>query len=1528
MPGRWSRIGTKDLAGGLNTSQSPLLIADNESPDLLNVEFDRASVKAARGSKKFNNQTAPRPGLLVGLDGQGATLAALPNKSVPVRGAVILPYLESQDIGADWAGIVHSGLTAPNDVTWHTQRGKSFDLQVSFKLPETTRFFDGETRGVSTTAAAGGQYDMKFGADQALDQFMALVQKGGDRLTPMSFALGIVNTGRLFDMDVGSGLNIFGLPTSAYAERGSNYALCVIWLDAPAFGIKRPVQARYRVDDGNIFSDEAAHVASTSGRYSTLAYRAFVVPYFIEPGRDYHVALRLSLDTGTPGASSEPGTGGAAVNWNNDGWIEVKAACDYEPVQTWRYDAAAPSSSNLFRYKGPVDSLDYLTRYGLRWHGRDAMFTGLGHRFAPWASAGFIPFGIDSAPVENGGFAITDLSAHGPVSSLYAERTKPEEEISATNIATALAYDLKIAHNPAQDATGTKFELNQRGFVRHVGAVGCTWGAETTAWPAIAAQGKLPWSPYNVEWSGLGGSTASPNSGFNAEALKSYRVVFATSSAGGFTAVGAAGMMLSIDQYALADAYAATTYAGASFTVEGGGAFLGGTHATMAAGFPVLVRAFRWDQQPFVISDLRIYSKPRVWSAIADYSLTHELDPSDTNDPGIEDLVGHWRFSDGGGRVVKESIASNHGFFLPLSAAPVPRSELGSQALFLSGEGEALKLDFADNPDLATQVREALRDGKSGFAVQVDIRETEAFYGLHQQIADSTALFGGGLGRRTHRFPPCLASWSYEHPERASADGVPIIPLLQHDTIDGWLSRPWPLLELSHAAEVEIGTGERCALNPMSFSLQVPSAGDQNGMSTAVPGATTTGLHPWYSNAGVITSRWDQHAKWVGHTISLQFGFHPTGVEDEYKCYIAGFPKEHLNPVAGEAPGAEFAYWTTMILSKRDVERSIITIGGSNNPKLNENYDATLGSWKTRGRSIWETRARLVVERVAVFACSAPGALPSVTGAITPTNSGKLVGTAALPRRPLEANDLLVPVGRANALNASRTLTGQQSVIFDTSAPADSPTSPVKRLLCIDGETLEQTAANKAPKLLPVTYFCPSATGSALTLSRPFRGADRLGVQVKALRAIAYTDLGDDLTDRELCVSGKGYEPATVRSSDALPTGPWLANKAQTGIAWRLSVFSSLSRISSTDVLPRWTRACTRSRANAIRGLHGWNEHLFAGAQGSLFELDDRWRPGPALAFLASDGPYGLVLPLANDRVELLDPDTLDLRGELLLGDGFGQHSVFDCKVTLDSVAGMRTIAHYGSRTSQIMQWWMLLIDGHPAFAVQSTEFGSTTRSTFFAIAERPIEAGVQRHIRFGLTVSNDLSTLQRPQCFVDGKEVSVTLSAKGVGAVMGPDPWLTLSMVMQPSASWSLLLGVARDRFAVPDNVRPPTPALANYATLSMHGGFVIGHVHALGGELSEFTVAALSEPSSNFTFQEFIYDAGPYVRLIDSTSEAVGHTVIDQATGALAVIYSHPFISLGHEFGDEDSPFAFADAENEVFVTNGTRLHVIEDE
>ena len=100
---QYRTIRLRDFGGGVRDEVEATRLEEGESPNAMNVEFDRGSIATTRGSRKFNNQTAPFAGIRTRVDRSLSPLYIESEKAVPLRGYVYLPYSPRSDIGGDFA---------------------------------------------------------------------------------------------------------------------------------------------------------------------------------------------------------------------------------------------------------------------------------------------------------------------------------------------------------------------------------------------------------------------------------------------------------------------------------------------------------------------------------------------------------------------------------------------------------------------------------------------------------------------------------------------------------------------------------------------------------------------------------------------------------------------------------------------------------------------------------------------------------------------------------------------------------------------------------------------------------------------------------------------------------------------------------------------------------------------------------------------------------------------------------------------------------------------------------------------------------------------------------------------------------------------------------------------------------------------------------------------------------------------------------------------------------------------------------
>lgn len=1610
------------LAGGLNTTRSGKLLRDDQSPKTFNIDFSDDSVASANGSVKWNNQVCPESALLTKIDPAYSPLFAEVGKSVPLRGYVYFPYSREQDIGGDF---VFTG-SFPGSDLFHTRRGKSFEIKASVKIPETEKLFAPDSRGLAAPAAGAGDASLEafLGYDEGLDDCTLILQKGGDRTTPISWAIGIVNVGKNFDLLHGE------VPTN----RVSDYALCFMWYDAAEWANQDRTAMRY---------DLQVPSAAATGRYSTASLRAVVARKFVEPGKSYHVAVQLKMDTAALSAGS----------WNRDGIFSISVADEDGTVQvfsgakknllirhdrldqrpwakhantalmatgtppvsypdvtvwdcndtdaaavgfvyqdidfadgefvsgsvlrasrlvkagtaattrvlfnhvgggattiaviTWAgptvdsstssgagshtvtftqvdggpwylltmeltYDAAFPTvrfelqpsgataastgsvgtaaaqidlggiayapREDLCPIKGPVDSVAYLTRYGIRYSGRDAVFGGLGYRVLPWNEQGFIPFGCDSAAMEKFGFRMADRSNK-----------------NATETYGGGAYTL-ISNTHSAATSYIKIDTN-RSLTQ-----GNTNGLQA------------PVGPSGVTWSGLGGRTGtggSPATDFNDQAIRGYHLVpmknVVLANVGGGRAF--------IERYFESGV--------SDYRLELTG---GETMGAWASNIEILIQAFRWNQRPLVLQEVWIYSTPNDYSdPRSTFDLSSSIAIDDTLHPALTNLVAYWKLSDAGGGACRESVRGGYAYLAPFALGVGKNGQEGESQVFLSGEGEALVLDLSANPIFEREFRNLIQSGEGAFAIEINAVIPEAYYG----VDDAT----GPTGREyTAKYCPDILAWSVKGADAA-----------------GLATKPKPLMVLTHRASWSLATSTVPIRKPMGFHLDYYAASDQESspLTTAVSGITTGG-------------NWDTDAPWVGKTITIQVGVESTGAEDAYKIYLAATPKQSFKLVSGDPPGAEFAYWTIGTIRKKDLARSVITIGGSWDPAV-------------RGNS--EYSCRMIVDKVRVYAGAAPGTLPSSSGAALTSENGKISGANALPQRSLTRADILRPLGPGTA--TVTLAAGSRSVIpggrttFYTTEPERTISSTKEAFLLPTADKHSIETEEALEDSVEEFYWIQSVAGdgSSLTLGTPYNGFSQTNTAAYRFNLIGYTDFDgavNDIARRALTLgSGSAFKPGTTKTTDLQISGDYFFNPCPVGANWKFRIASPLVSGGISSIIPSWTRGLARPRRNPILGLPSLDETLFAVTRGCVFRMDDRWREdGPTDTLRRSVAILGKPMgdftsSMAADGVECANyqnvwpfwssAEYLDLTW------------VFDAWVKVDRYARYQTILWIGSTATDLQRnpgstdqtrglgIWIRLANGRPEI-VRTTDktYDGTNKprdGRWVATASDQVPLGRWTHVRAYLRFFNNgtIDALADPVICINGRKIAVTLSARENTLPVGQ--WTSaysgggIHPVNYPDSRNKVLVGIARDNLSVPADQVDGAINVLNGPIQTP--GRLVGFMHALDGAIADLCVwrapSSDASVSGEPAFDPFsINYTGLSTRLHLALQEGVGHKVKDTAsslfgssfTGIPGVIKSHPAVSLWHELGDSDELASWAQYTNRIYLANGGRPVFIEED
>lgn len=1586
-----------DLSGGVNDYLNQNVIKPTETPDALNVDFDRASVDTAFGSIKFNNQTAPsaciRTKSLKGQQPLAVLSAPLQRKGVPpgppftldtrnievpMRGYAYLPYATETDIGGNFVeGATDALTTTPirDQLQFHRRQGRSFELNVSFRLPEHEKLFDVEVKGSAAPAAPALPLLPPNGFDEALDETFIVIQKGGDRLAPMSWALGVTN--------IGTG---YGLKQSPQ-PRPSNYALVFMWYDNAQWGNVDGTKLKYNLTSGQDLTGGATQNA-------TMAYRAVVIHRYIEPGVNYHVAVQLQLDTGAPAyfVGNPGGTGtNVAGTWDANGYFRVHVADDQGNFTTHNYtDTASPTQAGLEVCRGPVDSLSYLCRYGIRFSGRDAMFLGLGMRFSPWDHAGFIPFGHDSACMRSGGMALIDRS-NVDLNALFG--APGPNAINASHVSSNAYLTLSVANMGTFQLIGSRDPMAL---------------ADTT----VANQ--------YAQWTGL-------QNNFNA--LRGYRLVASNNVTAG---PGARLTLLDRD----------TVNADRINFLDGADTSKFGAFGSVIQNFTV--QCFRWNQRDLDIANVRIWSAPRDYTTtLAPFTIvgvgqsySGVFDPvvarrrkalgmslalEDETEPDVANLIAYWPCDDSGGALLREKVVGGlrHGFLCPMQNAVSDAGQRGENMLFMSGEGESLTLDLSENETFLAQLATMLRQPDQGFGFEISFVPTEAFYGVYTQEAPGN--LSSVIGTRPVGAPDLIA-WDVKDPTA------------------GRSSRARQLLSLSHRAILRENDNTPCEF-AQGFGVEVAAWSDSEDYSPVQPHA----LAPWYLQAGgtlAMTNRYDKYAGWVGKRITIQVGiqsFDPA--TDSYNVYIAMAPKSVLRPVAGDPDDVEFSYWTDteanssggtyasdlfdgpqMRIARKDIERTVLTIGGR--------WDCKTLPTASKALGINEVSARMLVDEVRWFATTPAGALSPTTGAAITARNGKLQGANCLPQRLLTDADLKGSLGTGastvTVTQGSRSVTVTSTSLANGQAPATSQQSVLGSYLYVDGDTRPLSVEETLSEPVKDFYYIDavSANTAVLTLGSAYRGGSKSLAAASAFRVVGYTAFEDDISDQKLYLGkGKGYDPSSATIDDVVLTQGYWANRAITGGEWSLRIYNPFSIVTLEQASPDWSRGIVNERRfkdDGILGLHAYNERIYAGVRGSLYEVDDRWRDdGPtdelssSLMFKSARLASNAVLPLHADRVEFTtvaaayfaaSPDDAyatvfenwakltkidEYQGVMWFGGTnlpldqgawrtlvlstagtttYSSTSVTDSAwvVPATVVPGVwvRTGTTYGQVTSvsgttiNVSGWVSaagaavtptngiqaeVFVPGHRTVyqtlysrGRPQIAFGSSgaigvgvypEKGLFIATADITVQAQEWHHVRWVVPSTGSGAWLQVPRCYINGKRVTVTVNASESGAT--GTQWISTANIVSPFGNIRVALGALRDAYTVSD------PPQLNFRKdlIVMSPARHVGWLHSLDGLLSQTIVTRQPWTGTdyvNFNPYAINYNAPGLIAQFNalSTELGVGHKVRNDAgpvSGGGPIIYgtilSHPFISLWHASGGYTNQWTFAENGAQVYATNGGR-------
>ena len=1463
-----------NLTGGLNDTSAETGLAPGQALRIENFDLDRGSLSTSRGSLKLNNQTAPRSAVRCRPDQALSPLYFKAGFSVPLRGYCWSAYNQNSDLGGDFA---YEGDFNLGTETFHNRRGKPFQFDVTFKIPADERLYEAETRGVNAPAVGSetSGSNPPHGFDEGLDDCTIILQKGGDQIAPMSWALGLVN--------IGKGVGLSALPST----RPSNYALVFMWFDAPQVGESSPSVMRYTLTNG---------ADPSSGAYSTQAFRAVLIHKYVEPGKAYTASVQLTLDSGSPGGAS------ANTSWLHDGSFNVWVAEEAQTATSYTFadSSGGGTPTRMEVLRGPSDSLSYLTKYGVRFSGRDKLFFGLGMRSFPWQQPGFIPYGSDCTSIGNGGFQMLDRSA-STVPELYPG-----------------GYTLTFAHT-----SGDAFVVMNQRFL--------STGDDAFGISPFAVGG--PGVGTYTLWQGLGvGGTT-----YNTDSLRGYKLVM-PSNTGSAPAQAMKGGVLNI-----------LTYSEAA-----GIGHLSITNGATAANFgtwaaeKMLIQCFRWNQRPTDICEVRIWSAARNYSdadpakaARRLWDLGRGIDITDQTNYDIATLRAYWPCDDSEGTVLREVITGGiqSAFMAPAGLGVTTGGLRGKNLLALSGEGEAPCIDFSTNPVVMRELKNVLGGTSQGFAMEISCVFAQAYYAIQDNTITlpGRSTTGNAVVGSRPLFVPDILSWDVKTP-----------------TSTGLASNPRPILSLTHRGALA-STNSVPFKFPMGFSVEVANASDNENQDPIVP----SDLQPFYldgSNAN--KNRYSYDASWVGKHVTIQVGVQSTGTADQYDVYVAMTPKDAFMPVSGDPSDAEFAYWTSggqtysssadtqgyfsaahLTIKRKDLERSVIT----------------LGKWNCGTSGYSELQPCMLVDEVRVYGTSAPGALPSANGGILTSRNGKLEGASSMPNRELGVDDILrqlEPRGfSVDVTDGSSTVTPHGSSRFFTGEARSNITSIKETFLYLPGETQRILTAGTLAFTQEQFYRIASvaADGSSLSLAQPLSAATRSNAYAASLRLLAYTSFSDDIRDKPLSLgAGKAYTPGTTTVADVILSDTFWSNKSPITTGWTLRIYSPFGRTPLSGVLPQWVRGLVSPRRSPIRGIHAHNGKVYASVQGSLYEADDRWRSdGPtralttSLAFRSRTLEPGVGVPLAGDRVEFSSPFTYSPSND-------GVVTYFDAWVKIDETREYQTLLWVGDYTTDPsafagvsghkLHTILRLNRGRPELVFGSSDYYTATtqpeKGMFVATGSAPIAPGQWTHIRFAVpTRTTTARVLLKPSLKVNGRKAAVTVNATdNDAAITGSYDWLKASSLVSSGGSGRIVLGAAHDAYRSPDASQSFT---GQPIGRNVKPTFLWGMMHSLGGQLAEVAVTSTAVWSGYATgvdmpdFDPYAIDYTGYTQTFHALNagESIGHKISDTTGAQYGTIYSHPFVSVWHEMGFPDNATSFAEYGNVLVATQGAKAALVSD-
>ncbi len=1493
-----------DLGGGVNNSHNQTLIGANEAADVLNVDFDRDAVTSTGGSIKFNNQTAPGSAIRTRCDPALSPLMAMPiplggagttgitgTVDVPLRGYGYLPYSKDTDIGGDFTS---EGVFLSGTETFHIRRGRSFEINASFMLPPEEKLYTANSKGVNAIAVpnpSGGPnpFDPYNGFDEALDECFCILQKGGDRCSPMSWALAVVNIGN------GVGLGGAGaLWPNIPAKRPSNYALCWIWYDSAQWGEVSGSTFKYNLAN-------TQHPTSGGGsQYATQAYRAILIHKYVEPGRRYSVAVQLNMDTGTPGNVTTPSN----TAWVGDGYFKVWVSEEGEAATSYSYVDNGAVSSGVDVMKGPTDSLSYLCRYGIRYSGRDAMFVGLGQRFVPWAKMGFIPFGADLAPLKSGGFSMVDRTT-----------------VDRTTLYGATTATLTVQKN----ATGDAYLVLGHRFM----SVGNTNGG-------FAPNARNNGTGYN-EWEGLGlGATI-----YNANALRGYRIVAVNGD--GWPTYQRGGIITLLDYFEVGASYRINILDGAS----GRFGLIGPAYPWIQC-----FRWHQRDLvigQVRVWGAPRAYSSATLSGSRRLLTLHSSLRLDDRTEPDIENLLAEWRCDDAEGALLRETVVGGYrnGFLCPFGNATTDGGSEGGNMVFLSGEGEALTLDLSDNPVFQREVQRMLADDSQGFGFELSMVQTEAVYAIGQLETLPDQGSGAVNGMRP-RLAPDLISWDVKD---ATVTGTRVTPrplltlgyrtlLASTDPIP--FRRPMGLgVAVAHASDQEnfdqVGVPDLlpwwlsgAAVSTPRYDLTAPWVGRLVTVQVGIQRTTTTDQYDVY----IAMTPKDAFLPANGDPGDAEFAYWTDGAIGANYANPSYFTAAHLT------------------IDRKDLARSVLTVGGRWNCLGKPGDTTNLGYTELNARMIVDKVRWFITSPSGALPAASGGILTIRNGKLEGTNalpqrlltSDDLIqplGNGVRSANITQGSTSVTPPSQT-ALYTSEAAANIRAVKGAFLAVSgDEVKIPKVETFGVTKSQwygVDSVSSGGTSLTLRTAYIEPSRSGAVAGV---FRLAGYTAFE---------DDVRDrPLT----LGKGKSYAATGITVADVILTDDLWENLAVPGGGFKLRIYSPLGRSSSAAILPSWTRGLVTERRgpeDGVLGAHGFGDKIYMGVQGAIFEADDRWRARSwteeirwGVAFRSKEIASGVLAPLHTDMMRLDDCTSV------AFPEAFSDTHVreYDARGYITSLGEYQTIMWLGDPTTDpaenagtstgahAFQMAIRLNRGRPELVLGSTAaYTGATRpekGLFIATAQQAVPVGEPFHIRFYVWTRLSGTVIGKPWCKINGKGTTVTVNAVDTG-VSGANDWMLRSALVSPSAaSMRLLIGCGRDSYAAPD-------ADLTFSASTIQGTLkppqrIAGYLHSFNGELSDIVIERHTASASiqttapaDFDPNNISYTGTLLMRLL-SDGFGVGHRTLDTVTGSYATILSHPFVSVYHEMGVSQKPMHFTEYGSQLYAVNGGKPAVIID-